>query len=207
MGASLLTTAARAALETSLNTALRFDPGTRLALARLEGQTLQITSTAPRFDLYFSFCEEGVAVLELGDDGATTRLQGSLPALAVLAASPSSTLSDSGVEVFGNTGLLSQLRIILTNLDIDWEEPVSLVLGNVAGHQAANTARTLVDWCKSRTKTSAQLLGEYLTEEIRCLPTVVELQGYYSEVDELRLASDRLTARLDLIREQMESKR
>lgn len=193
-------TALCAALEKAINGALRYDPGSRQALTRLNGQVLMLDITRPRLPLYLVPGEEGVLILTQYESEVTTRIQGPLPSLIALARSKRLNLADSGVEVFGSTMLLMELQQLLGQLDIDWEDALNDVVGDLPGHQMAQGIRQLLGWAGHRRHTATRLLGEYLTEELRALPSRAELKHFYREVDELRLAADRLAVRIDTLR-------
>lgn len=196
-------TALCAAIETAVQTALRYDPGSRYALARLEGQVLSVDLTAPRCMLYLIPTAEGVAVQGYFDGPVTTRLTGSAPALAALLRSSRVNLADSGAEVFGSTALLIELQKIAQHLDVDWEEALSQVLGDVAGHETAQVIRRGKDWLGQRRVTFERLLGEYLSEELRAVPSAPEVTAFNRDVDDLRLAVDRAAARIELIKSRL----
>ena len=198
-----LHTAVCAALETAVQAALRYDPGSRYALARLEGQVLAVELTAPRGLFYIVPNAEGVAVQGYYDGAITTRLQGSAPALAALLRSARVNLADSGVEVFGSTGLLIELQKIAQQLDIDWEEALSQVLGDVVGHQTAQVIRRGKTWLQQRRATFERLLGEYLSEELRAVPSATEVEAFNQDVDDLHLAVDRVAARIALLKSRL----
>lgn len=194
-----LHTALCAALESTVNTALGYDPGSRQSLAKLAGQVLAVELKQPSLIFYLLPQGEGVTVRSHHDGNVNTRLRGSPLALASLLTSDHLNLADSGVEVFGSTALLLEIQNIAHNLDIDWEEALSQVLGDVAAHQGANSLRQLGSWAEGRRETFERLLGEYLSEELRATPARAELERYYREVDELRLATDRLAARIEVL--------
>ncbi|TQV72665.1 hypothetical protein FKG94_18415 [Exilibacterium tricleocarpae] len=199
-----LHTAALATLEAAINTALRYDPGTRGALGRLQGQILEIESSAPRLRCFIAPGPEGLRLLGHCEETVTTRLHGSLPALLSLAAGDAGSLAGSGVEIEGSTALPADLQRILKQLDIDWEEPLSRLLGDVAGHQAGNLIRTSLRWLGGRRSTAQRLLVEYLTEELRSLPGQVEVDGFCNDVDAIRLSADRLGAKVAELKQRVE---
>jgi ubiquinone biosynthesis protein UbiJ len=184
------------ALEIAINKALQFDPGSRYALARLQGKVLAVELTQPGFTVYVVPDTEGIRLQSVFDGEVTTRLRGSPMALLSLLNSQRVNLANSGVEVFGNTGFLIELQGILQNLDIDWEEAVSTVIGDVAGHQMGASVRGLNQWLGQRKQSFERMFGEFLTEEIRATPNRHELEYFYQQVDELRLGVDRVTARI-----------
>lgn len=203
---SMLSTAALATLESAINTALRYDPGSRIALAKLEGQVLALESTAPPLRMFLAPHSEGVSVMGLFEGEVTTLLRGPLTSLMALTLNQSSNLAASDVEVMGETALLVNLQRIFANLDIDWEEPLSQWLGDVVGHETADAIRAAKGWVSARGQTATRLAGEYLTEELKSLPSQSELKQFYNDVDELRLAADRCAANFTFIKQAMEKK-
>ncbi|MCW8195375.1 hypothetical protein F6455_11305 [Proteobacteria bacterium 005FR1] len=191
-----LLSAACAALETAINGALRYDPGSRYALARLAGKVLAVELTQPSLTLYLEPQSDRIRVAGHFEGEVTTRLRGSPPAMLSLLRSDRLNLAGSGVEVFGSTGTLEQLQQIIRNLEIDWEQALTEMTGDLAGHQGAEALRGVGNWLSGRQQTFERLLGEYLTEELSTTPARAELEHFYREVDELRLAADRLEARL-----------
>ncbi len=191
-----ITTAVTAAIELALNSALDYDPGSRYALARLDGRVLMIESSAPNFRLYIQPRTDRVELHNHFDGEVSTQLRGPLPALLELALSDSSSLAGKGVEVIGSSALLSDLQRIATRLDIDWEEALSQLTGDLIGHQLAERIRTRARWLKARSASAQRLLSEFLTEELRSLPAKAELDDFYRQVDQLQLNGDRLEARL-----------
>lgn len=193
---AMLSTAALAGLEKLINTALRYDPGTRIALGKLAEQVLAVHVTNPAITLYLIPDTQGLRLLGQWEGEVHTQLRGSLPALMQLARSDTTSFANSGVEVTGNTGLLIDLQRLLKNLDIDWEEALSEVFGDILGHQSANVIRSGVNYTRDRASEAKRLLSEFLTEELQTLPSKNELEHFYADVDELRLRADRFEARV-----------
>jgi len=194
-----LSTAALATAEQLINRALAYDPGSRIALAQLEPQVLAVALSAPELTIYIAPAEEGIRLMGHWEGDITTRVQGSLPALAMLARSERINLKDSGVQIAGSTGFLADLQKILKNLDIDWEEMLSQVFGDIVGHQGAQAIRGQMNWVRDRGANLQRLLGEFLTEELRASPGKAEQAFFSAEVDQLALDLDRVQARLDAL--------
>lgn len=198
-------TALASALETAINTALGYDPGTRIALAKLTG-IVAVECTKPEITLYWHSYDKGIKVLCHCEDTPSVRLRGSLPALINLMMQPNSNLANSGVEVLGNTALLAKLQSILKQLDIDWEIPLNNVLGDVVGHPIAELIRKKAAWSQYQAQQIPYWLGEYLTEELRSTPTQTELQQFYEDVDTVRMDTDRLLARMQQLNNTLAAK-
>lgn len=194
-----ITTAALAACEASVNQALQYDPGTRLALAKLDGQVLAVDISKPSVTIYACFNRDGVQLLGNYEDTFSTRLRGSAIDLLLLLSGGQTSLANSGVEVFGSTSLLSKLQGIARNIDIDWEEPLTQLLGDLLGHQSAQYIRWRCNYITERVKTGLRLGSEFLTEESRSLPAAAEVEFFCDQVDQLRLDADRAQAKLQAL--------
>lgn len=197
--ANTITLAALASAEKMLNTALRYDPATRLGLARLEGKIIALHITAPALTFFVMPMDDELRLMSHWDGAVDTRISGSLLALMQLAQTEIHNLKHSGVTVMGDLQLLAELQRLLKNLDIDWEEMLSQFTGDVIGHQSAELLRAQLGWVKDRTRNSQRLTREFLTEELQALPAKAELENFYQQVDELRLAVDRAAARVEIL--------
>lgn len=197
--ANTLTLAALASVEKAVNAALRYDPATRLGLQRLEGKVLALHITAPEFHCFLMPLDDELRVMAQWDGDVHTRITGSALALAQLAQTDTPHLKDSGVTVMGDLSLLAELQQLVKHLDIDWEEILTHFTGDLVGHQTAQMIRAKFGWARQRASSAQRLTREFLTEEMRALPTQVELQQFYAQVDEIRLAVDRAAARVEKI--------
>jgi ubiquinone biosynthesis protein UbiJ len=195
----MLATAAIASAEKIINSALAYDPASRIALEQLTPQVLAIEITAPEFKFFLLPTTEGVNLRGHYEGDITTHLQGSLAALIRLAKSNQLNLKDTGVQVVGSTNFLSELQRILKGVEIDWEEMLSQVFGDIVGHQSAQLIRGKMSWAKDRATNIQRLTSEFLTEELRALPSQAELAFFHGQVDELRLGADRVAARIEHI--------
>jgi ubiquinone biosynthesis protein UbiJ len=204
----MITTAALASAEKIINAALRYDPATRIGLARLSGRILAVNITAPAATTIFIMpLEEDIQLMASWDGDVDTRLSGSLMALLQLSTTEIHNLKYSGVTAMGDLGLLADLQKLLKNLEIDWEDMLSQFTGDVIGHQAAQVIRAKFGWMKDRVQSAQRLTGEFLTEELQTLPSKPELNDFYQQVDELRLAVDRAAARVErLVKENQKEK-
>jgi ubiquinone biosynthesis protein UbiJ len=197
--ANTLTIAALASAEKMLNAALRYDPATRIGLAQLEGKILAVQITAPALQFFIMPMDDELRLMGNWDGDADTRITGSLLALAQLSQTEIHNLKGSGVTVMGDLSLLADLQRLVKNLDIDWEEMLSQFTGDIVGHQAAQLIRAKLGWAKDSAKNAQRLTGEFLTEELKILPGKPELEDFYRQVDDLRLAVDRAAARVETI--------
>ncbi|WP_027328377.1 ubiquinone biosynthesis accessory factor UbiJ [Marinimicrobium agarilyticum] len=201
------TMAALSAAEAAIQRALQYDPASRLALAKLDGQVLALQFTQPEWTLYVHPCAEGLRLSRHWEGDVQSRLTGRLQDFIGLARGAQTTLAGSGIQLEGSTHLVQELQRITRELDIDWEEALSERLGDVAGHQGAEWLRTGGHWLKAREAEARRLLGEFLTQEAAVLVGPAELNHFYEAVDELALDVDRAQARLAHLRARLTAHR
>ncbi len=197
-----LIAAATAGLEATINTALQYDPATKLRLQALAGKSLAIEISELQQSLCIHFDEQQIRC-NRDTEAPTTRLVGSLPGLINLALGEQVNLADSDVQAWGNTALLSDIKTIASDLDIDWEEAINAWMGDVLGHQLAEKIRLQMGWLKHRSQTGKRLISEFMTEELRAIPSASELKHFSADVDQLRLAADRAAARLQRLTQKL----
>ena len=194
---AMFTTAAFASAEKMINAALAYDPATRIALNKLAPQVLAIKLTAPEIYIYVAPTADGIKLLGHYEGDITTQVQGAAPALITLLKSERVNLKNSGVQVIGSTIFLAELQHILKKLDIDWEEMLSQIFGDIIGHQGAELIRSKMNWAKDRASSITRLTSEFLTEELQTLPSKAEVAFFNQQVDEIRLGVDRVEARIN----------
>ncbi len=192
-----IATAVSLALEKSINLALRYDPATREQLRSLAPTKIAVIVSEPEIPLLFLLEHDNVQVRLFSDtNDADIRLNGKATEFLSLMGKETHSLGDVDIDVSGKVSVLNQLQSILKGLDIDWEEPLTEVLGVVPGHQVANIIRNAFSWGKTQHGTFVQALPEILTEELQLLPSQTELTHFYNAVDEVSSATQRLQARI-----------
>lgn len=196
---SRLSTTALAAAEAAIERALRYDPASRRALSQLAGKVLALQFTQPELTVYVLPDEQGLTLAGQWEGDVDTRLTGKLWDFVRMARGEQTSLAGTGVQLEGSTALVQELQRIARQLDIDWEEALSEVLGDVAGHQGAEWLRTGGNWLQAREAQARRLASEFITEEARLLPSRPELEDFYRAVDDLQMAVDRAEARLRLL--------
>ncbi|MEN9502461.1 MAG: hypothetical protein RI964_1746 [Pseudomonadota bacterium] len=198
----MLFSALTAALETAFNAWLKLDADTHgNALARLQtlqGKLICLHIRNPDLCLYFLPTADTVHV---SSDYAATpdvTIHGSALALMRLANAEDSGKAtlENGIQIDGDMALGNRFSQILREIDVDWEELLSRAVGDVLAHQMGQLARTGKGWLDDSAHAMRLNTKEYLQEESRLLPADAEVRHYMDEVDNLRMATDRLEARL-----------
>lgn len=201
--------------ETALNRALNYDPGTQAALAELTGKLVKVVLHRPQLTFYCGFAPEGILLFSYREEPADTTIHGSVTAVASLLWRERHTLAGSGVEISGDVGLVHKLQQILANLEVDWEQILHEAIGKASTPAAADLLsfpitkflRDSAAQVRRHVAVTPDWMRDYLTEELRMLPSPHEVAAFAADVDEVRAAADRLEARLRKLREQIEPRK
>lgn len=194
-------TALAGAIETAANRVLALDPEVRAQLAALAGRTIEMHLQGLELHLYLQPHDGGLQVLSRHEGEADVCLQGTPLAFARMGLRKSSadSLLEGEIRIHGDTRLGTRFSRLLQRLEIDWEELLAGMVGDVAARPLGNLARQFLAW-QARARESLLLdTGEYLQEESRQLPAAGEAEAWLDAVDELRDDVERLQARLTLI--------
>jgi ubiquinone biosynthesis protein UbiJ len=191
--ASLLT-----GLEAALNRYLRLDPDAMERMAALQPSSIAIELTPLQLILYIVPGENGVQLRSQLETGPDTVLRGTPLGLAQLGlgSQSSKTLFSGSVTIEGDVETGQAFKAILDEMEIDWEEQLSRLSGDVVAHQLGNTARSAAGILKQGRRTLERDIGEYLQEELRVLPTRIETENFSADVARLGMDTDRLAARI-----------
>lgn len=193
-----LKTTALLGIETAINQCLRLEPETGDAIARLSGKVIAIELTGVNQIFYLLPGEKGVTLQSTLDGEPDTTIRGTPLAMVRLglASDRKDALFSGDVEILGDTDTGEQLQKILDTLDIDWEEHLSHLVGDIIAHQAGNVARGLREWSRQTINNLCEDTTDYLREEKRLLPHRFEIEEFMSSVDTLRDDTERLEKRV-----------
>ena len=82
-------------------------------------------------------------------------------------------------------------------MDIDWEAPMVERLGDVLGHQLAESLRGLFRWGEGARKSLRRQVSEYLLEEGRLTPPKLELEHFFEGVQTLAMGVERAQVKVE----------
>jgi ubiquinone biosynthesis protein UbiJ len=193
-----------AALETSINQLLAMDDVSPKRLGLLDGRLVRLELEGLGIVLDFSFTPHRVKV-SLDTDGTPDTVISGTPAALFAMALPEADGSwgrpGSQVRISGDATLARDVERLFSRLDPDWEGKLSNWFGDVAAHQLAVGARSAADHFRSTVTTLGDFTADFLRQPSSPLAQPAAIATFGQSVDALRDATDRLEARLRILRE------
>ena len=197
--------AATGALEGAMNRLLLQDPETLAELAQLGDRVVGLQLKGVGITLYFLPHSQGMSVMTQYAGDADVLIIASPAALVRLKLSdqPQPTLFSGDVKMHGDIETAQRFQQILGKLDVDMEEILSQYIGDIAAHRLGNIGRGLSGWFKQASLTLGRNLSEYVQYEGRDVATEAELDDFSCTVDILRDDTERLAARINLLKSRL----
>lgn len=185
-------------LEIALNKAMQLDPETLQRLGSLHGRVIKLELIGLDLHLFLVPDPGGIQLLSELEGEPDCTLRGTPLDLANMRSSRDSAdqLFSGNVQIEGDSAIAHQFGEIMSSLEIDWEEQLSHLTGDVVAHEVGNLTRSVVHWGGRLAHTFGLNLQEYLQEEVRLLPSRYELEPFFDDVDHLRDDVERLHARV-----------
>lgn len=202
---TLLKSTVLGGLQTALNGALRLDPATLDRLAALAGKAIEIRLRPLDLRFYLLPGAGGIRLAAQLERVPDTVLTGTPLGLlrGALRRSERRELFDEDLRIEGDTDTGRRIKAVLDGIDIDWEEQLSRLVGDVAAHQLGNLARGIGRWSREAGASLTDDLGEYLREEARLVPPRAEVEEFLAAVDILRTDADRLEQRVARLQQRL----
>ncbi len=191
------------ALEAALNRALALDLDTRDALRPLDGRRIALSLEAPALSLQIRVAGERLEVgpVEAADEpdlAVRSTLGGLLAQLPFF--NKDSAAPVGRVRVSGDAELARRLQTLAQRFDPDWQQPFTVVFGELIGVQIANAVKAALQQLRSVGGNLAQNAAEFVTEESRDVVGRAELNAFHDDVDALRDDVERLQAKIERLR-------
>jgi len=187
-----------ASLETALNLVLRLDPEMLPRLGTLSGHVIAIEPSGMAMTFYLLPKPGGIQVMDRCETEPSVRIRAT-PA-ALFRQWRGRRARGGEIVIEGDVGVGREFQAILARLDIDWEEQLSRVVGDVVARRLGGLWDGLRAWSGRTGDILLRDGGEYLQQELRVLPPRQAIEQFLNAVDLLREDADRLAARVERLR-------
>ena len=101
-----------------------------------------------------------------------------------------------GISISGDLGTAQLLQEIVGSINIDWEEELAKIAGDIPARQIGNFVRNTRKKAKNVSMELIDMTEEYIKFEKNLVANKNEVENFISDVDELRDTYDRLSARI-----------
>ncbi|MEW9798824.1 ubiquinone biosynthesis accessory factor UbiJ [Alteromonas sp. CYL-A6] len=208
MPASALATSA---IESALNTLLSLDPDSPARLKPLNGQRLYLYISPLPDGLCLAFSDQ-IDVLSVSDsasdiiaglDKMSCCIQTDMTTLPSLTDTSALTrlIQQQKLQLDGALSIAQHTSALFQSLDIDWEEHIAAVTGDVVANQLTRTAAAVKAHALKRHAQLQKLVGNAVTEEKRLAAHRLAVMHFSDEVSQLRDDVARAEARLRRLEE------
>lgn len=187
------------AFEVALNKFLSLDEDVTTFLQPLAGKIIAVNIQP--FDEIFYLCptKKSIQIIDFYEGSADTTLTGTLAAFGLMGASstPARSFFSGEVLIEGDLTVGRQFQKLFEQLDIDIEEQLAQVTGDVIAHKVGHFFRKANQWNKENLNSLQLNAKEFLQDETRDLPPAPEVDILTQQIDQLREDSDRIEARIN----------
>jgi ubiquinone biosynthesis protein UbiJ len=196
-------------VEKILNAIVARDPHIAKQFLAFDSKCIEIISRQPSLTLSLRF-EDGTIRLSAIDSEtlgieADATISGKAETLLGLVGQKSDRrpLANAELDISGDATLVQDLQMTIESLDIDWQDYLAPILGDVLSNELGEVERSAKGWGQSAGSSMRRNVRDYLSEEARLVPTALEVDSFSNRLDHLRLGIDRLEAKTELLQRRL----
>ncbi|WP_416306516.1 ubiquinone biosynthesis accessory factor UbiJ [Neptunicella sp. SCSIO 80796] len=191
-----------AVLESAINKLLSMDEQSAERLRPLTGKQLKVDLRELPWPLTLVFNNHiEIQANSAADVDCTLKL--SVGTLNKLQDSSQLTqlIQNRELELLGDIHVAQSFSVLIKDLDIDWEEQLSVYTGDVFAHQTMRTGKRAGAAIKDTALRFESTLRDAAIEEKALAPHPVAVEAFYQGVNQLRADVARFEARLSLFQQ------
>lgn len=194
------TMAITAALESAVNTYIAMDPDAQAEFAKFSDKVIAINVDSTGLILYCLPHSSGITIMTRYEGEPDTVICGRPVSLAKLSIfSDTRVMFEGDVTIRGDVQLGQRFKRAIESIDIDWEEHLSRITGDVIAHKTGHMIREMANWWRANQARAQNNGREYLQQELQVIPSREEIEDFYKSVDDLRDDVARLETRLKML--------
>lgn len=184
-------------IQKALNAYINLDPESTARLQPLCGKVATIEFLPFHFNYQCVFTDSEIHVQAEECLVSDVKIGGTpLQMLGMMMADDKRQFFAEDIRIEGDAELGQRIVELFDQLDIDWEEYMAKVVGDIPAHQVGRLSRGVFGWMQQIRETLTQDMAEFIHEEAAWVPTHEVVEEFFQEVDTLRMDVDRLEARV-----------
>jgi ubiquinone biosynthesis protein UbiJ len=171
-------------VEKILNAIVARDPHIAKKLVALDSTCIEVVSLRPDFSLSIRFEDNTIKLSAIDSQTlgiqADATISGPAESLLSLLAKKSDhrAMADATIDISGDASLVQDLQMTLESLDIDWQDSLAPILGDVLSNELGQIQSNAQDWGKSAGTSVHRGVRDYLSEEARLVPSELEVDSF-----------------------------
>tara|TARA_R110001583_G_scaffold9945_5_gene46341 strand:+ start:19849 stop:20445 length:597 start_codon:yes stop_codon:yes gene_type:complete len=185
-------------LETGVNKLHQLDSSAKQKRKILDGTIITVVFKEIKTPFYFVISHQQVDILSHFEGQADCAIRLSLITLLELQDSHQLTgLIKSGqLEVDGDIKIVQKFALLLTEMDIDWEEHLSHKVGDLLAHKLVYHAKQCKKQLCKQSVIATRQIAEIITEELKLAPGPLEVAYFCDQVNDIEEQAVALEKRL-----------
>jgi ubiquinone biosynthesis protein UbiJ len=193
-------------VEKILNAIVRRDPHIAKKLVAFDSKCIEVVSLRPDFSVSIRFEDDTIKLSAIDTQTlgiqADATITGNAENLLSLLTKKSDqrALADAAIDISGDATLVKDLHVTIESLDVDWQDYLAPILGDVLSNELGEIQSNARDWSKSTGTSMHRDVRDYLSEEARLVPSELEVDSFSNRLDQLRLSIDRVAAKTELLK-------
>jgi len=174
-------------LEKSINTLQQLDSSAQEKRKQLENTIIGVALKELNKPFYFVISMHRIDVLSQFEGQCDCFIRVSLYAISALKNNQQLTklIKNDKLDIEGNIEIAQQFAQLLTKMEIDWEEHLSHLVGDVIAHQFCYFASSLHKYQRKQLNHLSNHSAYLITEELKIAPSGLEVAHFCEQVDEL----------------------
>lgn len=192
------------ALETLVNQTINRDKQLKNDLTRLNKKTIAWFWPAVGITYYFTIENKAITVaLDVGHEPDVT-INANVRALLLYVKNPAQK-NNINITLTGNNNDIEILYELIQKFHLDWQTPVSHVIGESLTYQLEKTVSKIKSLGETNIDLAAHSLGEFVQTDMQVITSGEQINLFCDEVDTIREKSELLEARLRRLSEKLDN--
>jgi ubiquinone biosynthesis protein UbiJ len=186
-------------LTKSINACLALDAESTQRLKPLQGKVMAIELLPMHITFQCVFENDGIHIVSDETLIIETTLRGTpMQMLGVMIDKKNrNRFFADDLVMEGNAELGQQVVELFDRLEIDWEEYISKLVGDVPAYHTGRLVRTVKHWLSNSGNDICRDISDYFQEEAKWLPSRESLNDFFCDIDLIRMDVDRMEARIN----------
>lgn len=195
-----------ATIETLINQLVSLDKHSTQQLLDIEGKFITLEITDLEVKITFHIQTPRIHLMTEYSNQADTLIitnSKTISEMGLHQLTGKSTSLHGKLEITGDIETGQKFKSILDSLNIDWEEHLSHVTGDIIAHQLFRSLDKCKQWGKKSWEHFSQDSSAWLTDEKQLLPHQKEIERFSKQVNTVRNDVERIAARIQQYERQL----